>query len=189
MVGNHLTEKGVFVQWMGLRFVDESLMRSLLGTVHDVFRNVALYSPIQGSVLVVAGNGDIGIADHAEGMIAACPTFFNRRGVYSGSDLAASLLLEAEGSRVVSRRAERITDNRNLLAMRCPRIMRKGLGLAGKPLALGSDPLLPADEPWNHIEVVRRLLAFGTFGNGGEFAGVFGKERHHLRSLGEVGFS
>ena len=43
LVRSHLKPDGVFVQWIGLNFVDEALLRSLAATLVDVFGHVEVY--------------------------------------------------------------------------------------------------------------------------------------------------
>ena len=40
---DHLTEDGVYLQWMNTQFVDEFLLKSLSATMADVFPNVRVY--------------------------------------------------------------------------------------------------------------------------------------------------
>ena len=51
LVRDHLTDRGVFVQWMGLGFVDASLLRTLVATLCDVFPHVRVYQPSSGGIL------------------------------------------------------------------------------------------------------------------------------------------
>ena len=54
---SRLAPDGVFTQWIGFGFVDESLFRSLLATLTAVFENVRVYSPPpQGGALFIASD-------------------------------------------------------------------------------------------------------------------------------------
>src|SRR5882724_7792471 len=53
----HLTDNGVFVQWMNVSFLDESLLRSFAATVLDVFADARLYRPDPFTLVFVAGKG------------------------------------------------------------------------------------------------------------------------------------
>ena len=56
MVRDRLAPDGVFVQWMGLAFVNEDLLRGLVGTLGDVFDHVLVFRPKQAAVLFVASS-------------------------------------------------------------------------------------------------------------------------------------
>ena len=65
-VREHLTPNGVFSQWMGLPFVDEALLRSLVATLNDVFPYVEVYHPIQGAIVLLASAAPLEVAPSAQ---------------------------------------------------------------------------------------------------------------------------
>ena len=74
LVSRRLAPGGVFVQWIGLPFVDEELFRSLLATLADVFPHVQAYvPPPAGSVLFLASNAPIDMEDSIPRALAATP--------------------------------------------------------------------------------------------------------------------
>ena len=57
---DHLNPDGVLLQWMGLSFVDEPLLRTLVATLLEVFPHVMAYRPVAGGMLFLAGeHGDV----------------------------------------------------------------------------------------------------------------------------------
>src|SRR6185295_20356843 len=53
LVRERLAPGGVFVQWMGLQFVDEALLRSLIATLAATFSHVELYQPPPGGPILL----------------------------------------------------------------------------------------------------------------------------------------
>lgn len=157
-VRDHLAPGGVFVQWMGLQFVDEALFRSLLATLLDVFPHLRLYQPDPGSVLFLAGSEPLAFESHVERAVAQDPAGFARLGVSVAEDVAGAFLLDEEGARAVSAGAPLTTDDHNLLATHSPRILARPLNRVDRLLA-DYDPLLRADfdPPLDRSYLVRRL--------------------------------
>jgi len=78
-VREHLTLGGVFVQWMGLPFVDEQLLRSFVATATEVFPHVELYQPLGGGLLVLASGQPLELAATAAETIAVALRMDSRR--------------------------------------------------------------------------------------------------------------
>jgi spermidine synthase len=75
---SRLTPDGVFTQWIGFAFVDESLFRTLLATLTAVFENVRVYSPPpKGGALFIASDGALDV--EASAARAAGPRRARRR--------------------------------------------------------------------------------------------------------------
>ncbi len=53
-VREHLSNDGVFVQWMSASFLDESLLRSLTATLATAFQEVRLYRPDPETLVFLA---------------------------------------------------------------------------------------------------------------------------------------
>lgn len=159
-VKERLAPGGVFVQWMGLQFVDESLFQSLLATVLDVFPYLRLYQPDPGSVLFVASSQPLALEEHVERVVAQDPAGFARLGVRVPEDLAITFVLDEAGARQVSAGAPLTTDDHNLLATHSPRVLARPLNNVDRLLA-PHDPLLRPGSTFDASYLVRRLALTG----------------------------
>jgi spermidine synthase len=169
LVESHLEPGGVFVQWMGLAFIDESLMTVLVTTLQDVFDYVSVHHPQPGGVIFFASNSPLDLERSAAIAIAADPDTYASMGLYDEVDVAANLFLDAEGARRLAERGEVSHDDWNLLQMRSPAIVRSGL----RPLALDDLEFVRTSERVPHAcsersgpraataRMVRRLVALG----------------------------
>ncbi|MFQ5417130.1 MAG: fused MFS/spermidine synthase [Myxococcota bacterium] len=160
---SRLTPNGVFVQWIGLRFLDEPLLRSLLATLCDVYPEVEIYQPVPVALLFVASNdADHGVQEIGR-MLADDPEAYARSGIRTPEDLIAARVLDGDGARALSRGAPFNTDDRNQLAMSSGRLLAGGLRpAASQALFAPFDPLLrPADV--DRVELVRSLGARGEW--------------------------
>jgi hypothetical protein len=160
MVRDRLTPGGVFVQWMGLGFVDEPLLRSLVATVTASFGHVELYQPPPGaSVFLVASEAPIGVESGAAAALAAGREAFADIGVLDREDILATRVLDEEGCGDFGRGAPVNTDSRNLLQTGSPRAFRQHLRLADTARIFAKHDTLrhpPADA--DRLYLVRRLL-------------------------------
>lgn len=120
LVSEHLTDHGVFVQWVGRAFVDLDLIKSLVGTLLDHFAYVHVYREI----LFVASNSPIPNVLDLEALRALDPEISRTTGIYIPEDFATYLLMDAKASARFADGAARTSDNRNLLQMRSPKIHR-----------------------------------------------------------------
>jgi spermidine synthase len=157
---DHLSPGGILVQWMGLAFLDESLLRSLLATLVEVFPHVSMYSPTGGALLFLASEQPLAVETNTARAIAAAPEEFATLGVYRPEDVAALALLDEAGTRAVSAGAPLNTDDRNLLRMRSLALAR-----AARPNFRATElvgpfyPLARATPEYDRAYLVRRLLA------------------------------
>lgn len=117
-----LAPDGIFVQWIGMAFVDENLVASLLATLNDVFPHVQLYRPFHQALLFVSSQEPLDVMATASRAIASAPEQFARVGVYRPEHVAAVLALDSEGTRAVGEGAPLNTDDYNLLATTAWRI-------------------------------------------------------------------
>ncbi len=113
---SRLTPDGVFVQWIGLAFVDEFLFESLLATLTRVFEHVQVYGP-GGShgVLFLSSNSPFDIETTAKRAIEAAPEDFGRVGIYAAEDVLADLLLDEDGVRKLAEGKPISHDDHNLM--------------------------------------------------------------------------
>jgi spermidine synthase len=105
----HLTDNGVFVQWMNLSFIDESLLRSFAATVLDVFAEARLYRPDPFTLVFVAGKGPDRNRPLSE-------EAFPRFGINTPEDIFVAMAADAQALRQLSHGAPLITDDRNRMA-------------------------------------------------------------------------
>ncbi len=163
LVRSRLAPGGVFVQWMGLAFVDEALLRSLVATLVDVFPHVELYQAgAMPAVLFVASDQPLDLEHDGLRAIAAAPGTFGPFGLETGEDLLAARVLDDAGAHRLAADAPIVRDDWNLLQMRSPRILGRGLDTPSARrlfAASRSGDTLPADA--DALRLVRALLAVG----------------------------
>jgi len=142
IVADHLEPDGIFVQWIGISFVDEALLRSLVATLLEVFPEVAVFRPMTGSVLFAASKTKIDPMETAALAIDAFPSDYARYGMRHTEDLVVGWCLDREGAEDFSAGADINTDDRNQLATRSAQLGSSALkiGVADKILA-PFDPL------------------------------------------------
>lgn len=145
----HLTQDGVFVQWMNVSFLDEGLLRSLTATLLDVFHEVRVYRPDPNTLVFLASDAAI----DPEGRVARtgspldlAPLHYARFGLNCAGDLVAALAADAEGARRLAAGAPLITDDRNRMATSSVLELGRGMNAdaTGRVLA-PYDPLQRTD--------------------------------------------
>lgn len=156
----HLNEHGVFVQWIGLSFVDEELLRVLVATLQDVFPYVRVYRPPPyGAVLFIGSESPLPIEQTAEQAIAASPESFLRMGIQTAEEVAISLALDEEGVRLFSKGAEVSTDDQNILQTRSPRILNNSITASfADRLMARADPILRVNPNLDLVFLAQRSL-------------------------------
>ncbi|MEM8998152.1 MAG: fused MFS/spermidine synthase, partial [Acidobacteriota bacterium] len=161
LVRRRLGPDGIFVQWMGLRFVDESLLRSLVATAADVFPHVEVYQPQPGAILIAASEQPMELRDSAPRALEVARGQWRELGVLRPHDLEAARLLDDGGARRFAAAAPLITDARNLLRMHAPAAMRRPVGPAAARLLADFEPAPDPLDP-EPIYRVRRLIRQGS---------------------------
>ncbi len=160
LVRSRLGPDGVFVQWIGLAFVDHDLLKSILATMTETFPFVAAYRPPTGAALLfVASRKPLDEISSPEALTLASE--IHDLGIADPEDLAAALVLDNAGARSLGSGDARIRDDHNPLEARSSRLFGHGLGqdLAERSLA-PFDPLVGAAAPsLNRATIVRRLLS------------------------------
>jgi hypothetical protein len=163
LVRDRLEPDGVFVQWIGLGFVDEDLLRSLLATLQSVFPHLRVYRPGLGGVLFLASAAPLDVEAVANEAIAAARDDFAAVGIVCAEDLAAALALDEAGARALAEGAVLSTDDANVLATRSPKVLAAPLGAAGaSALFARHDPLVPMPPHLDAGYVVERLVSLGV---------------------------
>ncbi|MGE4657374.1 MAG: fused MFS/spermidine synthase [Gammaproteobacteria bacterium] len=117
----HLTEDGVFVQWINSEFVDEPLLRSLAATVLEEFEYVRLYQPNM-QVLMFLGSDqelepELRLAKTGR-PVTDDVMHFSRMGINAVEDLVVALTADQTGLEKFASGAPVSTDNNNLMATR-----------------------------------------------------------------------
>jgi tetratricopeptide (TPR) repeat protein len=157
LIKERLVPGGVFVQWMGLSFVDDSLLRGLVGTLASVFEHVTVLRPGGAAILFISSDEELDFIETSGRAIAKAPDSFSAIGVHDVTDVVAAIRLEKEASREYSAGYPIITDDHNHLAWMRGR-GSASLGKAGKGLQL-HDPLPELVSRVSPEALVRRLVA------------------------------
>ena len=139
-VRSRLVEDGIFVQWIGLQFVDEELLRSLLAALTEAFPSVQVFAPRPHGLLFAASKTPIEPLAAARRAFELAPDDLARLGVDRIEDFASRWWLDDAGARQFAEGVVATTDDHNLLASRSAALRDKAL----KPLSL-SQLLLPHD--------------------------------------------
>ena len=117
MAESRLAPGGVFVQWMGLSFVDDDLLRGLIGTLDAVFENVLVFRPKGGGAMIfAASNEPFSVRESVMEATNRIPSEMAEIGVYTPEDVFGSLVLDSAAATQFSAGAELITDDWNRLA-------------------------------------------------------------------------
>lgn len=155
IASEHLTEGGVFLQWMNTQFVNEELLKSLCATMLAVFDHVRVYQwdPEElfflGSSLPLDVEVDIANTGRP---FRDNPVHYLEMGVGSVEDVVVALAMDHENVVRFAGDAIPITDNINQMATQSARAMDKGETLMGNRLMnviAPFDPLLQGDS-WLH---------------------------------------
>lgn len=132
VIRERLNPGGVFLQWMNTQFVDEELVRSMGATLIDVFPHARLYQPFGGTFMFVASDAPIApesVVEMDDRGVPVCKmanvdrSYYRRLGVVTPTHLFSMLSLDHDGLVALCSGAEMISDERNLLAMRAPRLL------------------------------------------------------------------
>ena len=173
LVRQRLRPGGVFVQWMAPALVDEELLRSLVATLLDVFPHVEAYQPGQrGPLFFLARVEPLAIEETAAPALAAGRDEWNRIGIRTPEDVFLSRLLDTEGARGFAAGAPLVTDSRNPLQTRSPRLLGAGLPKTDVKQSLAAfDPLTrPGSDEGRSLYYVRQLVRLKASGRAGRLA-------------------
>ncbi len=163
LVRQRLAPDGVFVQWMGLSFVDQVLVRSMVATAAEVFPRVELYQPGQGAILLLASAATLDLEATAGRALGDEPRLWAHLGVLCREDLLAARVLDAPGARRLAAEGRPSTDFLNLFRTRSPKILRKPLEPAALDRMLAPYDALPAGSAdVDHLLLIRRLIRRGA---------------------------
>ena len=132
LVRQHLNPGGIFLQWMNANFIDVELIRSMGASLLRVFPHVRLYEPTEEVFMFVSSDQPMrpeDVAANSNGQTLCRVNskdreLFHRLGVITPTHLFARLRLDEAELRRICDGAELITDERNLLAMRAPGLIK-----------------------------------------------------------------
>jgi hypothetical protein len=119
LVRSRLNSDGVFLQWMNTQFVSESLLKSFVATLLDIFPHVRAYQFDANVLFFLASDSEI---KPEEQIFATGEPFksrsdeFKRKGIGSVNDLVAALAWDKNGLKQLAADAPLITDNDNRMA-------------------------------------------------------------------------
>jgi spermidine synthase len=162
LAARHLEPGGIFVQWLGLTFCDESILRSLVATLLDVFPHVALFRPASGAVLFAASDQPIDPIATAAVALEAAPSDYARAGLRVAEDVASAWQMDGDDARSFALGAPVITDDRNPFATHSARIGAHNLGRGVDPLFAAFEPLADRLGDLDALYLVRRLADSGA---------------------------
>ena len=187
LVRDHLAPGGVFVQWIGLAFVDAPLLQTLVATLLDAFPAVRVYQPTRGALLFLAADADPPMEALAAQALAASPADFARYGVRLPEDVAAALVLDTEAARRFAAGAPLNTDDHNLLASRSARLGNRALFAKGMDRVLADfPPLAEADASLDPVYLVRRIAEISGPERAGRIARSLGDPVAKQTAIGFV---
>lgn len=160
LVRGRLHSSGVFVQWIGLDFVDDPLLRSLLATLHAVFPYVELYQPVTGALLFLASAEPLTLDRTVPQALATASAQWGTVGVLVPEDVLVTRRLDTAGVREVARGAPICTDEHNLVQVRSPGVLERPAKRAWvSPLFLAFDPLRAVAARAEAVYLVSALIA------------------------------
>lgn len=142
----HLTDDGVYLQWMNSQFVDEALLRSLCATMLDVFPYVTVYQWTQEVLFFLGSDQPFNIEQN---MLSSGRPLnddvlgYLEKGVGSVEDLVVALAMDQPNVEAFAGDAQIITDNDNIMATRSARAMDRNETLSGTRLAKVLSPYDP----------------------------------------------
>lgn len=141
IVRARLNEGGVFVQSIGLKFVDESLFRSLLATLTRMFEHVEVYRGPQDSVLFVSSTAPLDHRAGAEIALERDSGEWTQFGVRIPEEVTASLVLDERGARAFAEGGVLNRDASNRLRAESSRVGRRSFDQTIDQVLDEHDPL------------------------------------------------
>ena len=157
---SHLSDGGVFVQWMNISFLDEALLRSLTATLLDVFGEVRIYRPDPSTLVFLASTRPLEIERRVteSGVpLVRSPAHYGRFGINTAEDLVVALAVDGEGARRLAGDAPLITDDTNAMAL--ANVYEHGRALTPESIGRILAPYDPLQQPdgWLFRELGDRL--------------------------------
>jgi spermidine synthase len=183
----HLAPGGVFVQWIGIAFVDELMLRSMVATLLEAFPHVAVFRPALGSILFAASDEPFDPLATAGRALAASPEDFARFDLRTAEDVAAAWALDTAQAREFARDAPVVTDDRNPLATQAARIGKRTLSTTRCDEMLAPfEPLAGVGADVDRVYLAHRLALNGFLERAKEYAETIPDAARRLTALGWV---
>src|SRR5262249_36499341 len=158
LVHDHLEPGGVFVQWIGIAFIRDAMLRSMVATLLDTFGHVALFRPADGAILFAASDAPIELLASASAALAASPTDFAHMGLRTLEDVAYAWVLDPARAAEFARDAPIISDDQNPLATRAAHLRHQSLSVTRCDEMLAPfEPLSAEDAGLDRIYLAHRL--------------------------------
>lgn len=163
IVSDHLSDDGVFLQWINSQFVDEALLKSLCATILDVYPHVRIYQWSPQVLFFLASHEPMDVEREmftSGRPLRDAPLFYLELGVAAIEDSVAALMMETDAVKEFSAGSRVITDDFNIMAMQSARLMREGRELSVEKLASTFLPWIPAlnADSWVHKELGENLM-------------------------------
>jgi spermidine synthase len=185
---DHLGPDGVFVQWIGVPYLDETLLRSLVATLRDVFPHVDAYLPPGTAELIfVASTAPLPLPS-ADAIRAAGPELA-AIGISVPEDLAAALVMDAERAGALAVGAPLNTDAHNRLEGGSLRALRRGEPRSALDLLQASAGAGSVAPGVDRLRLVRRLLENGRGARARLLAESFSQPAERAAAQGLVAVS
>ncbi len=164
LVRERLSDDGVYVQWIGIQYLDESLLQTLLKTLQTSFEHVELYQPNSGSGLVFIASRQANAATQLNQQMLLHPEPWQLLGINGWFDLELARRLDSESARDFAGSAQISTDGKNLMQMRSPRVLSNS-GFAANPQSMLAefDPMLSTINQRDDLYIIRRLIQQNAF--------------------------
>jgi spermidine synthase len=161
LVRSHLAPEGVFVQWIGIRFVDQALLRSLLAALLEAFPHVEVFRPQSYGLLFVASAVPIDALAGAARALQVAPADCARVGLHRLEDFASVWVLDEAGVRSLVDGAPPNTDDHNRLAARSAQLGEARLDTESARTLLDPRDPLPGVPGLDRSALIRALLTRG----------------------------
>ena len=120
LVKEHLTDDGVFLQWMNTEFIDAELLKSMGATLLANYAHVRLYCVYPEVLMFLASEAPLNVEEDIARTgepIRSHPDWYELKRIVGVEDIISHLALEEEGLRSMCEGAPIITDDANLMAM------------------------------------------------------------------------
>lgn len=160
---SRLSSEGVFVQWIGMGFVDDELIGSLLAALTQVFDFVEVYQPPPGkSLFFLCSNEILDMGKSSREALAQSPGSFELLGLHESGEILSMIALDNSGVHELAAEARPNKDAHNRLQTRSERLGK--MALSHRPEILEArDPLVRiAEQRDDTFFILRQLIPFRT---------------------------
>ncbi len=179
LVKNHLYKDGKFIQWIGMRFVDIDLLKTLLATLNSEFNYVELYQPkANGGLVFLASKTPIVITKKSFNEIENRKQW-SKLGINSWLDFRLAKLLDSQASKHLSMNSAVSTDYKNILKILSPKVLSNPLNSKSLAELINDyDPMIGLLDSNEILTVVNDLIRTKNF-NRARFLVDKIKDRNH----------